>query len=58
MEEKKDNAIPVAIDGQKQIVYAIPAKPKPRDPWWKQNFAGLLAIWFCLLTAAYIWVYP
>ena len=52
------NEISVNIKGREQVVYAIPAKPKPREPWWKRNADLLLLIWACVMLIVYFWMNP
>jgi hypothetical protein len=49
---------PVEVKGKTQIVYAIPAKPKPRRPWWQESALELLVIWGCVVLGVYIWLNP
>lgn len=48
--------IPVDVNGKKQIVYAIPAKPKPRRPWYDSPL--WLVIFWCLVAAILIGMNP
>ena len=56
MSEQKP--IPVKVEGSKQIVYAIPAKPKPRPSFIERNADLLLLIWGCVILAVYIYFNP
>lgn len=52
MEENK--AILVNLNDPK-MVYAIPAKPKPRAPWYEKNAVAVLVILGCWIGIACIW---
>jgi hypothetical protein len=48
-EGKTDNRIPVQVGKHNQIVFAIPAKPKPPKPWWERKSLEILTIILCFI---------
>ena len=52
-EQDKQIVIPVDVDKptdrNAKIVYAIPAKPKPKPPWWYDKFGAILLLIYSII---------
>ena len=58
MREEKQESIPVVVDKNSQVVYAVPARAKQKPSWWYRNADGLLLIGLCFAMMIYIMVNP